>query len=143
MINRERRKWFSAQCPAGHGEKGLTLIEILVALGILAAVAVVFLMGMSTSSKAVMTSQVRVTIESLAKSQLEYIKSLPYNESDPPVYGIDPTLSIPANYNVSSTAERMDPKDDGLDTDDGLQKITVTVTRTNGSSIIIEGYKLR
>jgi prepilin-type N-terminal cleavage/methylation domain-containing protein len=144
MINRERRKWFSVRCLAGHGEKGLTLIEILVALGILAAVAVVFLMGMSTSSRAVMTSQVRVTMESLAKSQLEYVKSCTYDDQhNPPEYSIDPNLSIPSNYNVSSTAERMDPKDDGFDTDDGLQKIRVTVTRTGGSSIEIVGYKLR
>jgi len=100
-------------------------------------------MGMSTSSKAVITTQNRVTVESLAKSEMEYIKSLPYNESDPLVYGVDPDLTIPADYNVSYTAVRLDPQDLHTGVDEGLQKITVTVTHTGGSSITIEGYKLR
>jgi len=126
-----------------NNEKGLTLIEVLVALGILASVAVVFLLGMSTSSKSVIVSQERVTVERLAKSEMEYIKSYTYNESDPPVYGIDPDLVIPAGYNISYTAERMDPKKDGYATDDGLQKITVTVTHSGEPSITMEGYKLK
>lgn len=143
-MNKGRRQiTFPVSRSTRKGEEGLTLIEILVALGILAAVAVVFLMGMSTSSKAVMTSQKRVTVESLAKSELEYIKSCPYDKNDPPIYRIDPNLSIPANYNVSYTAERMDPKKDGYNTDDGMQKITVTVSHKGEPSITVEGYKLK
>jgi prepilin-type N-terminal cleavage/methylation domain-containing protein len=129
---------------AKDGESGMTLIEILIALGILAAVAVVFLVGMETSSKAVMVSQNRVTVESLAKSEMEYIKSQTYDDkNDPPKYGIDPNLDIPQGYNVSYTAERLDPKGDGTNTDDGIQKITVTVTHVGEPSITVESYKLK
>jgi prepilin-type N-terminal cleavage/methylation domain-containing protein len=129
---------------AGDGESGMTLIEILVALGILAAVAVVFLLGMSSSSKAVMVSQNRVTVESLAKSEMEYVKSQTYDDqNNPPVYGIDPNLDIPQGYNVlPPVAERLDPKGDGTSNDDGIQRITVTVTHNGEASITVEGYKL-
>src|SRR4030042_1566045 len=92
--------------PAQNGERGLTLIEVLVAMGILAAVAVVFLTGMTTSSKAVMVSQERVSAESLSKSELEYVKSAAYQSanttwsyqlpSNPPSW--DPTHSLPDGY---------------------------------------------
>jgi prepilin-type N-terminal cleavage/methylation domain-containing protein len=134
----------SGSLPDKKNEKGLTLIEILIALGILAAVAVIFLLGMSTSSKAVMVSQNRVTVEGLAKSEMEYIKSETYDAlHNPPQYNMDPSLQIPQGYNVSYTAERLDPKGDGTGNDDGLQEITVTVTHAGEPSITIEGYKLK
>jgi prepilin-type N-terminal cleavage/methylation domain-containing protein len=127
---------------AKDDESGMTLIEILVALGILAAVAVVFLLGMSTSSKSIIVSQNRVTVESLAKSEMEYIKSQPYDDQNNP-YGIDPNLEIPQGYNIlPPVVEQLDYNNDGPG-DDGMQKITVTVTHKGEESITVEGYKLK
>src|SRR4030043_1637082 len=120
---------------AQNGERGLTLIEILVAMGILAAVAVVFMVGMTTSFTSVMISQESVASESLAKSELEYVKSAAYHSanitwsyqlpSDPP--SCDLTHALPdgyGGYSVQGDAEKLpDPP-----FDDGIQKITVTVT---------------
>jgi prepilin-type N-terminal cleavage/methylation domain-containing protein len=129
---------------AHNAEPGFSLIEILVALGIIAAVAVVFLLGMSTSSKAVMVSQEAVTVESLAKSEMEYVKNCLYDATNnPPIYNIDPNLTIPQDYNISVTAARLNPKGDDPTNDDGLQKITVTVTHAGEPSITVEGYKLK
>jgi prepilin-type N-terminal cleavage/methylation domain-containing protein len=130
-------------------EQGLTLIEILVALGIVAAVAVIFLLGMSTSSRAVLVSQERITVESLAKAEMEYVKSSVYTSanvtwtyelpSDPPSW--DPTHSIPASYPDGYTVQVDGSVVPGHDYDDGIQKITVTVNHEGEPSITIEGYK--
>ena len=125
---------------------GMTLIEVLVALGILAAVAVVFLVGMATSSKAVMVSQKNVAAESFAKSELEYVRSSPYDDTNnPPIYAVDPNITVPQGYGVAVAAQRLDPKGDGIGNDDGIQKITVIVTY-NGEqppAFTLVGYKVK
>jgi prepilin-type N-terminal cleavage/methylation domain-containing protein len=143
MIKSQRRVAIRFFRSSQNSQSGMTLIEILVALGILAAAAVVFLLGMSASSKAVMVSQERVAVESLAKSQLEYVKNLPYDDvADPPVYDVDPGLTIPTGYNILVDAERLDVKPDEPG-DDGIQQITVTVTRDGDTVFTLVGYKLR
>jgi prepilin-type N-terminal cleavage/methylation domain-containing protein len=130
---------------ARNTERGMTLIEVLIALGILTAVAVVFLIGMSVSSKGVIVSQERVAVDSLAKSQLEYIKSLPYDAiSIPLVYAVDPAITVPQGYNIAVAAVRLDPENDGTSDDDGLQQITVTITRTRNEQLAftLVGYKV-
>src|SRR4030042_1075052 len=115
-MNKSRQMAFTGFRPAHNGQRGLTLIEILVALGIIAAVAAVFLAGMATSSKAVMVSQERVSAESLSKSELEYVKSLAYLDapwdyelpSDPPDW--DLTRALPdgyAGYSITVDATQM------------------------------------
>lgn len=121
----------------------MTLIEVLVALGIVGAVAVTFLLGMSTSSKAVMVSQERVTVDNLAKSQMENIKKWEYDEDDPPDYTDAKLDNIPTGYDITITAERMDPKGDGYDEDDGMQRITITVTHGEETALTMVGYKVR
>ena len=123
-------------------ERGMTLIETLVAVAILGAVGVVFLSGLAASSKAVMVSQERVAAESLAKSQMEYVKSSTYDDvNNPPVYGVDPNLPIPDGYSISVSAERKDPAEDGPG-DDGLQEITVTVDREGDTAFTLTAYKV-
>jgi prepilin-type N-terminal cleavage/methylation domain-containing protein len=141
-MNKSRQVAFVSFCPARNGERGMTLIESLVALGILAAVAVVFLVGMATSSKAVMVSQKSVAVDSLAKSQMERIKSWEYDDvHNPPDYEAAKLTNIPTGYDIDITAARLDPEEDGLDDDDGLQEITVTVTHDEKVFTLV-GYKV-
>jgi len=138
----EKRTVPRSDSPCG-GQLGMTLIEILVALGILAAVAVVFLLGMTTSSKAVMVSQKAVAVDSLAKSQMENIKSWAYDDiNDPPQYENAKLTDIPDGYDITISAARLDPGDDGFDDDDGLQEITVTVTHDGETAFELVGYKV-
>jgi len=131
------------------GEQGMTLIETLVALGIIAAVAVVFLIGMTTSSKAVMVSQERVAVDSLAKSQMESIKSQDYinrDEYDPndPTkrYELMPISSdlVAQGYAISNidTPEYVP----GTDDDENIQIVTVNVTRGGETAFTLVGYKV-
>ena len=143
MNERRQQIAFPPFGPARNAERGLTLIEILVALGILAAVAVVFLLGMTTSSKAVMVSQKAVAVDSLAKSQMENIKSWAYDDiNDPPQYENAKLTDIPDGYDITISAARLDPGDDGFDDDDGLQEITVTVTHEGETAFELVGYKV-
>lgn len=124
-----------------NSQGGMTLLETLVALAIMGAVAVTFLTGLAMSSKAAMISQERVAAESLAQSQTEYVKMLPYDDgNNPPVYEIDPSLTIPAGYTLQVSAERVDIDPDTTG-DDGLQKITVVVTRDDDTLFTVISYK--
>ena len=143
MNKRRQRVVLPAFSLARNGERGFTLIEILVALGILAAVAIIFLASMTTSSRAVMISQERVAVDSLAKSQLERIKSWEYDETNnPPDYEDAKLTDIPDRYDINIAAARLDPKGDGTGNDDGLQEITITVTHDGDTAFELIGYKM-
>ena len=109
-------------------EKGFSLVEVLIALALLGIIAAAFLGGIATASKAILIADKRTTAESLARSQMEYIKNYPYDDiNNPPQYEVDPELVIPDGYNIYITAVRLDPKEDGTDNDDGIQEITVVI----------------
>jgi prepilin-type N-terminal cleavage/methylation domain-containing protein len=61
-----------------RSEKGFALVEILMSLALVGIVAIGLLSGLATSFKAVAVSDERVIAESLAKSQLEYLKVQDY-----------------------------------------------------------------
>lgn len=125
----------------GNDQEGMTLLETLVALAIMGAVAVTFLTALAMTSKAAMISQERVSAESLAQSQTEYVKTLAYDDTNnPPEYEIDPTLVIPAGYSLQVNTERIDV-DPGSAGDDGLQKITVVVSRDGNMLFTVISYK--
>ena len=121
-------------------ERGVGLIEVLVALAILGVIAVAFLTGLATTAKAVFIADVRTTAESLARTQMEDIKDQPYDDTLPIVYTV--LSGTPANFSIDITAERMDPEGDGTGDDDGIQKITVTVEYQGEVKIILEDYKV-
>ncbi|MBM3155158.1 MAG: hypothetical protein FJ008_07455 [Chloroflexi bacterium] len=128
-----------------RSQAGLSLVEVLVALGILIAVGVTFITGLTVASKGSLVSQERVNAESLAKSQMERIKSWQYDDANnPPQYGDAklPDDDIPDGYDLIISAERLDPKGDGTGNDDGIQKVTVTVTLNGEAVLTLENYKV-
>ena len=130
------------------GEQGMTLIETLVALGIIAAVAVVFLIGMTTSAKAVMISQERVAVDSLAKSQMEdtkaqlYIKIAEYPNKS---YTL---ITVPTDLKAQGYAVTVDTPQNVINPlvtgSENIQKITVHITRTGDPllNVAVVGYKV-
>ena len=124
-------------------QKGQSLIEVLIALAILGIVAVTFLIALTTSSTAVIIADERTTAESLARSELEYVKNSPYNPSYPPTYSIDPTINI-TGYLPVITAMSLDPVTYSEATvDTGLQKITVDVYHQGNLVLTTSNYKVR
>jgi type II secretory pathway pseudopilin PulG len=139
-MNKRRRQVAFPTCGSGpNNEGGLSLIEILVAMGILAAVGVAFLGGMTTSSMATRIQHAQVTGEALAKSQLEYIKNQDYRV-DMQYEVLDPA-QIPNGYSINVLGEYMNPRGDSTHNDDGLQKITITIARDGEIVLTLEGYK--
>jgi len=147
MIGKLLNNAWSGFSLARDGERGVSLLETLVALSIVGAVAAVFLAGLSTSSKAVIVSQERVNAESLAKSQMEYVKAQAYDaENNPPQYDKLPDEDIPAGYDIVNTAVRLDPKEEGDGADYSIQEVTVEIYRGEGEDskllLTLVGYKL-
>ena len=113
------------------GQKGMTLIEVLIAIALLGMIAVPFLTALSTSSRAIIIADERTTAESLVRSQIEYVKSQEYNAggnyeiADPDIPGYDVYLS------------------DVTELESGLQEITVTVKRNGEVVLTTSTYKAR
>ncbi len=144
---------------AMKNERGIGLIEVLVALAILGVVAVAFLGGLATASKAVYIADVRTNAESLARSQMEHIKNQDYSSTNvdwdytvtdsgrsfttqPPDWwgpgspGNPPLLaSNYAGFSVYASAD-----EDAAN--EGIQKITVTVKHLDEVKITLEDYKV-
>jgi prepilin-type N-terminal cleavage/methylation domain-containing protein len=125
-------------------EKGFSLIEVMLAIALMGVVAIAFLGALATGSKAIFIADERATAESLARTEMEYVRSQEYSAApwayelpsgtppaDPPTWW-DPgnPHALPEGYDgytVNVSTERLDPKGDGFDSDDGLQKIIVVV----------------
>ena len=126
-------------------ERGFSFIEVVIALGVLGMIAVGFLSGLGTASRGLLIADERETANNLAEAQVESIKSQPYDEDvllhPEPQYSL--ITDIPSGYSIDQPmAVRLDPDLDGLDDDDGIQKITVTV-RHNGKEVLtLEDYKV-
>jgi len=124
-------------------QKGLTLIEVLIALTVFAAIAVSLFIALNVSHKTTHSVNQETTAESLTRAALEYIKSCDYDaENNPPVYEVDPTLDIPTKYSIEVNAERLDPEGDGFDDDDGIQKVTVQVKYDGDLVLTTASYKV-
>ncbi len=131
-----------------RNQKGISLIEVIIALAILGVIAVAFLGGLMTSLKAVSIADERSTAQSLAQSQMEYVKSLPYEEGASPSYE-QTNMSSPdyPGYTSSVDAPPIDP-DTGSplanpDNDMGIQKITITIKHGDKVVLTLADYKVR
>jgi len=138
--------------------KGVGLIEVLIALAILGIVAVAFLGGLSTSLKAVFISDERSTAQSLAQSQMEYVKNQDYITNDVQAEYLKLNSSdIPSGYDIKSLDRNGNVFDDGehiigvpWDTengqpstnDEGIQKITIAVEHNGNEVLTLEDYKV-
>lgn len=127
-------------------EAGLLLIEALMATAVLGLIAVAFLTGLATITKATSIADEQATAESLTRIQMEYIKSQDYIDYADPGHGEYEVVAAPANYSIEPSAIPVAP-DTGQPLppgeDEGIQKITVTVKRGGEKSVlIVEDYKV-
>jgi prepilin-type N-terminal cleavage/methylation domain-containing protein len=110
-------------------QKGLSLIETVVAVAILGIITIAFLSALATTSTARATNDERTSAKILAESIIENIKTDNYSLEYTPV--------IPPEFpgytaNVTTTSER----------NGNIQKIIVTVTHQGHEVLTLESYKV-
>ena len=113
-------------------KKGMALIEVIVAVAIFAIVIGGFMQALNTGIVGTNRDIKLNTALHLAQSQIEHIKSLPYDNEEPFEYE---TVPEPQGYDIEVAVEPT--YEDG---EQGLQLITVTVTY-QGKSTVVNGYK--
>ena len=133
---------------------GMTLVEVLVALALFAIIAIAFANGLGTASKAGFTADVRTNAESLARTEMEYVKTQDYSAGnwsyvvtylgstctpDGPSW-CDPMHSLSDEHALYTVEVEAVPLDD--EPGDPIQKIIVTVSHEGRVVITLEGYKI-
>ena len=125
-------------------QRGLGLVESLIAVAILGVAVVAFVMALSAGAVAVREGNQQVVAQSLTRTQMEYTKDYPYNSEAttyPYVYTYDGTynpnpITLPEGYDISVEVDSIP------DTDTDIQKITVTISLGDENILTVEDYKV-
>ena len=118
--------------PLIRNQKGLGLIETLVAVAILGTSVVAFVAALSAGTIAVNEQDEEVVAQRLAQSQIEYTKGYAYDSGA----GTYPTVTSPAGYTIIVVVNTVP------NADSDIQKITVTIRRDGEDIFTIEDYKV-
>jgi len=125
-------------------ERGTSLVQSLFAIAIAGTAIATTLVALSTGSIAVGIGDQEASAQSLVRSQLEYTKSYPYDSGAatyPTVDTFDAVhnpnpIALPDGYSISAEVSSVP------DTDNNIQKITVTVSRDGGTLSVVEDFKV-
>ena len=115
-----------------QGQRGLGLVESLVAVAILGTAVTAFIVALSAGSIAVREQEEQVVAQGLAQTQLEYVKSYSY-DAEATAY---PAIDTPEGYAISVEVSPVP------DADADIQKITVTISREAEDILAVENYKV-
>ena len=107
-------------------QAGFTLLEVLVAVGILGIIATGFITALDSNSRATRGLDEQTVAVNLASDYLEVIKELPYAASYPTAGA---NITPPSQYSVNTTIQFSSDGTNWGDTYSTLQKITVKVSR--------------
>ena len=116
-----------------RNERGISILEELIALALIVLALTVFLGGLSVGSAGVGVVHKRVSSENLARAGLEHIKNVPYDTLG--AYE-DDLLDVPVDavpgYSLMVATQTLDTN---------LQLITITVKSGEQTAFVMEGYK--
>jgi type II secretory pathway pseudopilin PulG len=111
-------------------ENGSSLIETIVAMGLLGIIGVAFLSAVATGSSSRLIADEHASARILAESQMENLKKQTY------AFSYDP-ISIPEDYPGYSAIVDIDNIRNG-----NIQKISVTIVHHNKNITELESYKV-
>jgi type II secretory pathway pseudopilin PulG len=110
-------------------QKGISLVETVVALALMSIISVSFLSGLATTSSSRALAEERVSAKILAEAQMEHIKKQEYTDN----YTLL-TLDGYDGYSTNLTVE---------DFYYNLQKITVTIYHHEDEVFSLESFKVK
>jgi len=123
-----------------RGQRGFTLIEVVLAAAILAVIGVVLLNALDTNAKATRQLDEKVVATNLATAYIEAIKAWEYQVDYPQDEAPLNSITVPPQYNVNVNIAF---SSDGTtwvayDTENPqtIQKLAVTVSREGGKHIL-------
>ena len=123
-----------------HRQRGISLIEALVAASILAAIGAVFMTAMYTGYRGVGILDEQQQAEALVRSQIEDIKGSSYQDTG--VYPV--TVELQSQYSMDISVEALNTptceEDNNCNT---LQKITVSIHHGNKPVLAVSCYKAK
>ncbi len=142
-------------------ERGFSLLEVIIAIALVAIVAVAIYAGLATASKTAIITDVRATAESLARTQMETMKKIDYT----PAIGGEASYTNAkitlAGYEIRSikldgTSEDTSPNiiavawntttgKPELNADNGLQRIKLAIYHHDKTQPLftLEDYKVK
>ena len=127
----------------GGSSRGFSMLEVVIAIALLGIIAISVLTALQTAALALINADRRATAESLARTQMEYVRYSNYDdilEEGHPQYDLDPEITLPPYYGVETTAVRLN-KDENPSDDDGIQEITVAVSHEGLVVVTLEDFK--
>jgi Tfp pilus assembly protein PilV len=116
-----------------NSQKGIGLVEALVAVAILGTAVVAFIAALSAGSLSVGEQNRETVAQGMAQTQMEYTKHENYN----PSAATYPVLAVPDTYSVSVDVSAVPGSDENI------QKITVTVLKDGTNIFTISDYKVK
>ena len=125
-----------------RGQKGISLIEALVAVGLLAAIGGGVAYALFSGFRASGTVDEYATAERLARTQLEDIRDTPYDDTLPLEY--DPIINLPTDYSISVDVIKDDAFEGNVGIDAGvIQTISITVSYNGQTLVQLDTYKIK
>jgi len=111
-----------------HSKMGFSILEILVAIGILGFIGVTVVQALDTGYRSARTLDEKVTARTLISSHMETIKQLPYAANYP---NASENITIPKQYSVivSTECTNDDTTYQPCTGNETLQRIIVSVLR--------------
>ena len=131
-LPRSGREWLEKAGARLQSQSGMSLVESVVAIGILGIAITAFVTGLSTGSISVREMEQQTIAQRMVRTQLEYVKSYAFE----PGAATYPVVSTPEGYTVSVDVTAVP----GGDT--SIQKITVVVRREGEDLLSVEDYKV-
>ena len=123
-LNSQVRKAFQGR------SRGFTLIDVMIAIALIGIIAIAFLSALSTASTVLIITDERATAESLARSQMEYVK----NQGKSAIYpSTIPEAYVEAGYSATIDTNLLN---------EGLQKITIIIDHDGEELVTLVGYKV-
>jgi len=138
------RRLIKVKFPFLHGQIGFTLIEVLVAVGIMAAIGVAYMTALETNSRSDRTLDEKVTATNLATEHIEAIEQLPFAPTYP---NAGDSIDIPFQYTVTVDTECSSDGDTfspctGSE-EETFQKITVSISREGRPVLSMCAYRTK